>query len=106
MPGSSLLGFAAGTARGIATKARLAVYKVCWEICIGSDILAAMEAAVSDGVELLSISLGSIAVRPYYNDMTAVGALGAIQNGIFVSCSAAIFFFHWQHGAMDNHSRC
>ena len=65
-------------------KARLAVYKLYWEMCIGSYILAVMEAAVSGGVGLLSISLGSIVVRPYYNHMIAVGALGAIHEGIFV----------------------
>nr|ABR16566.1 unknown [Picea sitchensis] len=88
VPGSSLLGFATGTARGIATKARVAVYKVCWGSCLGSDMLAAMEAAVADGVDLLSISIASRAIVPYYDDMIAIGALGAIQKGVFVSCSA------------------
>ena len=90
VPGSSLLGFAAGTARGIATKARLAQYKACWSggHCAISDILAAMDAAVSDGVDLLSLSLGLPGLLPYYSDPIAIGALGAIQKGGFVSCSA------------------
>lgn len=89
VPRASLLGFAKGTARGIATKARLAIYKVCWAVdCVSSDVLAGMEAAVSDGVDLLSLSLGLVAAVPYYHDPIAIGALGAIEKGVFVSCSA------------------
>nr|ACN40199.1 unknown [Picea sitchensis] len=89
VPGSSLLGFAAGTARGIATKARLAVYKVCWpEECLSSDLLAGMEAAISDGVDLLSLSISDNRNLPYYKDAIAIGALGAIEKGVFVSCAA------------------
>jgi len=89
VPGSSLLGFARGTARGIATKARLAVYKVCWAVdCVNSDVLAGMEAAVSDGVDLLSLSLGLVSDAAYYDDPIAIGALGAIEKGVFVACSA------------------
>ncbi|MBA0873378.1 hypothetical protein Goshw_001300, partial [Gossypium schwendimanii] len=49
---ASLLGYASGTARGMATHARVAAYKVCWETgCFGSDILAGMERAIEDGVD-------------------------------------------------------
>lgn len=85
---ASLLGYASGTARGMAPHARLAAYKVCWKTgCFGSDILAAIEKAVLDGVDVLSLSLGG-GSAPYYHDMIAVGAFAAMERGIFVSCSA------------------
>ncbi|XVF48883.1 hypothetical protein PTKIN_Ptkin03bG0224000 [Pterospermum kingtungense] len=85
---ASLLGYASGTARGMATHARVAAYKVCWETgCFGSDILAGMDRAILDGVDVLSLSLGG-GSAPYYRDTIAVGAFTAMEKGIFVSCSA------------------
>uniref|UniRef100_A0ACD6A513 Uncharacterized protein n=1 Tax=Avena sativa TaxID=4498 RepID=A0ACD6A513_AVESA len=85
---ASLFGYAAGTARGMAPGARVAAYKVCWpEGCLGSDILAGIDAAVADGVGVLSLSLGG-GGAPYYRDTVAVGAFGAAAAGVFVACSA------------------
>ncbi|GLJ12663.1 hypothetical protein SUGI_0195410 [Cryptomeria japonica] len=87
--GVNLLGFAQGTARGMAVKARLAIYKVCWpQGCADSDILAGMETAISDGVDVLSLSIGGANGRPYYSDPIAIGALEATLKGVFVACSA------------------
>ncbi|KAL9690949.1 hypothetical protein QQ045_011366 [Rhodiola kirilowii] len=42
--GASLLGYASGVARGMATRARIAAYKVCWVSgCFSSDLLAPLE---------------------------------------------------------------
>ncbi|GER30235.1 subtilase family protein [Striga asiatica] len=85
---ASLFGFAAGTARGMASRARLAVYKVCWAGgCFSSDILAALDRSVTDGVHVLSLSLGG-GMSDYYRDSVAIGAFAAVERGIFVSCSA------------------
>ncbi|GLU04157.1 hypothetical protein SLE2022_213180 [Rubroshorea leprosula] len=66
---ASFFGFASGMARGMATKARVAIYKVCWLIgCFGSNILAAMDKAVQDDVDIMSLSLGG-QVSKYYKDI-------------------------------------
>lgn len=86
--GANLLGYAYGTARGMAPGARIAAYKVCWTGgCFSSDILSAVDKAVADGVNVLSISLGG-GVSSYYHDSLSVAAFGAMEKGVFVSCSA------------------
>ncbi|CAI9762377.1 unnamed protein product [Fraxinus pennsylvanica] len=86
--GANLLGYAYGTARGMATGARIAAYKVCWVGgCFSSDILSAVDQAVADGVNVLSISLGG-GVSSYHRDSLSIAAFGAMEKGVFVSCSA------------------
>lgn len=89
---ASFSGYAAGVAKGVAPKARLAVYKVCWKNsgCFDSDILAAFDAAVNDGVNVISISIGGGdgISSPYYLDPIAIGSYGAVSRGVFVSSSA------------------
>eukprot|EP00252_Welwitschia_mirabilis_P020804 TRINITY_DN517_c0_g3_i1.p1 TRINITY_DN517_c0_g3~~TRINITY_DN517_c0_g3_i1.p1 ORF type:complete len:786 (-),score=121.10 TRINITY_DN517_c0_g3_i1:568-2925(-) len=85
---ANMLGFAAGVAKGVAPKARLASYKVCWSTgCFDSDILAAFDKAVEDGCDVVSLSVGG-GVVPYYLDSIALGAFGAMERGVFVATSA------------------
>lgn len=81
-------GQANGTASGMAPLAHLAIYKVCGVIeCNESSILAGMDAAVEEGVDILSLSIGGLS-QPFHSDVISIGAFRAIQKGIFVSCSA------------------
>ncbi|XP_062095813.1 subtilisin-like protease SBT1.5 [Humulus lupulus] len=84
----SLFGYAKGNSQGMAPKARLAIYKVCWEDgCATSDVLAAIDDAVKDGVDVISISLGGDPM-PYDIDPIAIAGFGATRNGVVVSASA------------------
>uniref|UniRef100_A0A0A0KSA0 Cucumisin-like n=1 Tax=Cucumis sativus TaxID=3659 RepID=A0A0A0KSA0_CUCSA len=85
---ANLFGLAAGTSRGGVPSARIAVYKICWpDGCFGADILAAFDHAIADGVDIISISVGSIFPRNYFNDSIAIGAFHAMKNGILTSNS-------------------
>lgn len=89
---ASMEGYASGVAKGVAPKSRLAIYKVCWKNsgCFDSDILAAFDTAVNDGVDVISISIGGGGgiSTPYYLDPIAIGAYGAASRGVFVASSA------------------
>uniref|UniRef100_A0ACD5YV36 Uncharacterized protein n=1 Tax=Avena sativa TaxID=4498 RepID=A0ACD5YV36_AVESA len=81
--------YAKGTAVGMASGARIAMYKACWEGCASSDILASFDQAIADGVDVISVSLGAVGNAPnFYEDLTAVGAFRAVSKGIVVSASA------------------
>ncbi|KAH0470169.1 hypothetical protein IEQ34_001727 [Dendrobium chrysotoxum] len=86
---ASAFGNAAGTAVGMAARAHIAAYKVCSDdLCFGSDILAGMEAAIEDGVDVLSISLGGGSPLYFYEDPMAISTFTAMSKGIFISASA------------------
>ncbi|XP_022737203.1 subtilisin-like protease SBT4.3 [Durio zibethinus] len=89
VPGASYYGLANGTARGGAPGARIAIYKVCWLFgCATADILAAFDDAIADGVDIISVSLGSDWPLAYDEDPIAIGAFHAMKYGILTSNSA------------------
>ncbi|PNX87310.1 subtilisin-like protease-like protein, partial [Trifolium pratense] len=86
---ASFVGLANGTATGIASLSRLAIYKVGWgPDDVASDILAGIDAAISDGVDVLSISFGFNRIVPLYENVISIATFAAMEKGIFVSASA------------------
>lgn len=87
---TSYNGLGAGWARGGAPLARIAVYKTCWDSgCYDADILAAFNDAISDGVDIVSLSLGSDSPqRDYSDDAISIGSFHAASHGILVVASA------------------
>ncbi|KAK3127517.1 hypothetical protein QOZ80_7AG0574470 [Eleusine coracana subsp. coracana] len=86
VPNAGMYMFSRGTTRGMAPKARIAMYKACdTDGCSSADVAAAVETAVKDGVDILSMSLGVLEENPFYDDIIAVSAFGAERNGIFVT---------------------
>lgn len=85
---ASLYGIADGTARGGVPLARIAMYKVCWTGgCQDADLLAGYDAAIADGVDILSVSIGGYSSN-YFNDVIAIGSFHAVKKGILVACAA------------------
>ncbi|CAN4123018.1 unnamed protein product [Withania somnifera] len=89
--GASYYGLASGTAKGGSPGSRIAMYRVCMsDGCRGSAIMKAFDDAIADGVDVLSLSLGSPSgLEPEFShDPIAIGAFHAVEKGILVACSA------------------
>lgn len=79
-----------GQISGVAPRARVAAYKVCWGGdaggCFGSDSVAAIDQAVADGVDVINFSIGGSTAN--YLDAVEVAFLFAADAGVFVATSA------------------
>ncbi|CAI5534237.1 unnamed protein product [Closterium sp. Naga37s-1] len=79
------------TASGMAPRARLAVYKIFWTHAgsmwaNSADVNAAVNAAVADGVDVLSLSFGGVDTRAtYFDDLPFLNAHAA---GVVVAFAA------------------
>jgi subtilisin family serine protease len=81
---------------GIAPRAWIAAYKVCWtgkggtgeavDGCMTSDTVAAIDAAVADGVDVINYSVGSS--NPSVFGPVERAFLGAVAAGVFVANAA------------------
>ncbi|RSZ56906.1 S8 family serine peptidase [Massilia atriviolacea] len=83
-----------GKASGMAPRARIASYKVCWTDatsgkngCATANSVAAIEQAVKDGVNVINFSIGPNAGGGAFNEATEVAFLGAASAGVFVAAS-------------------
>jgi subtilisin family serine protease len=80
-----------GSVNGIAPRARIAAYKVCWDNVGGcgantGDSVAAIDQAVADGVDVINFSISG--TRTNYLDSVEVAYLFAARAGVFVAASA------------------
>ncbi|GLX01302.1 S8 family serine peptidase [Microtetraspora sp. NBRC 16547] len=88
---ASVNGVDFGRISGVAPGAAIAVYKALWESAdgqqsggAGSDILAAIDQAVADGVDVINYSVGSDSESPVW-DSVGLAFRAAAASGIFVS---------------------
>ncbi|NRA71488.1 MAG: S8 family serine peptidase [Gammaproteobacteria bacterium] len=91
-------GMPAGMMSGIAPRARVAMYKACWNSdykneagekeagCFYGDTMAAIEQAVADGVDVINYSIGGS--RTNLTIPPTASMLTAAQAGVFVAVSA------------------
>ncbi|WP_295997460.1 S8 family peptidase [Rugamonas sp.] len=91
---ATISGVAMGKLSGMAPRARIAAYKVCWTNsagdngCATSDSVAAIEQAVKDGVNVINYSIGPGGGGGYFDEPTELAFLGASNAGVFVSAAA------------------
>ena len=75
---------------GIAPRARIAAYKVCWGGsaggCAGVDSVAAIDQAVADGVDVINFSISGTSTN--FRDPVEIAWLNAADVGVFVAASA------------------
>ncbi len=92
-PEAVIDGEAFGTVSGMAPRARIATYKVCWEApdpgdsgCFASDSMAAIDQAVADGVDVINFSIGGPSNT--FNGADDIAFLFAQDAGVFIAVSA------------------
>ncbi|KAK9114768.1 hypothetical protein Syun_021565 [Stephania yunnanensis] len=82
--------FGRSNARGAVPRSRVAIYKACWLIggCKSDALLAAFDDAISDGIDIISVSIAFKYAYDYTQDVIAIGAFHAMQHGILTSQAA------------------
>ena len=98
---------------GIAPRARIATYKVCFDngaglgTCFNSDSVAAIDQAVIDGVDVINFSIGGTST--FFTNVVEVAFFNAAEAGVFVAAAGRQQRSHRQHGraslALDHDGR-
>ena len=84
---ATILGLPRGTVSGIAPRAHVMAYKVCGDQgCYPSDSVAAVQKAITDGVDVINFSISG-GSNPY-GDAVELAFLDAYSAGVFVAASA------------------
>jgi subtilisin family serine protease len=84
-----VLGRDLGKITGVAPQARIAVYKALWGGAgTDADIIAAIDAAVADGVDVINYSIGNTMGDYQPNSPIGNAFLNAYLAGVFVAASA------------------
>lgn len=76
------------TIKGVAPHANVIAYDVCSGGCPGSAILAGIDQAIADEVDVINYSIGANAPSNPWSDADALGFLNARAAGIHVATSA------------------
>ncbi|XP_065009348.1 subtilisin-like protease 4 [Musa acuminata AAA Group] len=86
---AEVLSMALGTASGMAPRAHLSIYKACFRgLCHDCDILAAIERAIKDKVNIISMSIGKETPDNFTDDPVAQGSFAALRHQISaVTCA-------------------
>lgn len=94
---TTVAGRSFGKISGVAPAARIAVYKACWsgpdpsteddDGCATADLVAAIDQAVKDGVDVLNYSIGGGAAQTTVS-LTDQAFFNAAAAGVFVSAAA------------------
>ncbi|MED6167670.1 hypothetical protein PIB30_004887 [Stylosanthes scabra] len=86
---ANVLGHANGTSAGMAPHAHLAIYRVCNMVghCSEGSVLAAFDAAIDDGVDIISVSLAGES-KFFSQDAMSIGSFVATRKGILVTIAA------------------
>ncbi|MEN3609288.1 S8 family serine peptidase [Plantactinospora sp. ZYX-F-223] len=78
-----------GPVSGVAPDAQIAVYKVLWGgEGYDADIIAGIDAAVADGVQVINYSIGPMLGDSQPNTPVGSAFLNAVLGGVFVSAAA------------------
>ena len=93
---ANMLRNGSGVAHGMAPGVHIAIYKEClFNGYYNSDIMAAMDATIRDGVEVLLFSLDGLPI-PFYDNVVVSSSFCAVDKGI------SVIFVARNNGALRN----